>query len=185
MKLCQHYTPGGSFFYKIYDRDGLVQCLTEFNLLTIIISEIYLCLNLKLPHNWTSQTWYNKSQAITCRIWIILSLLWFFCAEISIRPYHDIAVTGADIYTYFVSSLKVSPYPLDSLTMYFSWILVELRTLVHCVCNVWSSTLFQVVKLSHDTAIVKLLVYFSRILTFSRYDCGEVWSIPWGCVIIL
>ena len=47
------------------------------------------------------------------------------------------------------------------------------------------SNILHVVKLSYDTAVVKVLVEFLRILKFPQYSCGHVWSSPWSCVGIL
>ena len=112
------------FFLEIYNLNVPVHNLTECNVLTLSIAEGYLYLKLWLSHNWISQIRYNKSWVITCCILIILSFLWKpITYEIIIDPYLGVTVTREDIYAHIVSYLQVAPYPLDSLIMWFYWVL--------------------------------------------------------------
>ena len=109
---------GIHFFKDRYDSNGLAQCLAEWNLVNLSRSYGYLCLGLLFSHTWTYHIWYNKYWSRMCHIWIILIFLWKpITAKIIIRQYLGIAVVMSDVYSHFVSSLQVYPYPLGIFTM--------------------------------------------------------------------
>ena len=146
-------------FEEIYDRNGLMQHLDECDVITISRYEGYFCLKLQLIHNRTSQIWYDRYWARACHIRVILG---FLChTEVIIHPYLDVTTMRADIYAQFSIYLKIEPYSIERLTMFFSWILWESRALVHHIRNIWLITILQVVKLAYNTAIVEFWSKFS------------------------
>ena len=87
-----------------------------------------------------------------------------------------------DVFTQLVSYFQVVLYTIDSLTKLFSWILWELRELVHHVHNLWLITIHKLAKLTYNFVIVELLVKIFRNLKSSQYVSGEGWRIPWSYV---
>ena len=120
---------GLHFFYDIYDSTDHAQCLTECNVLFLSRSDIYLYLKFWLPYKWTPQILHNKSQAITCHIWIILEFFWKpITAEVIIRSYLDVAVVRADICPFFQfpSSRSISSCLTHHVVLLNPWIIAHI-----------------------------------------------------------
>ena len=74
-------------FEDLYDRNGLAQHFSEWNVLTLIITEGYFHLKLRLPHNWICRIWYEKYWAREFCIRFILGIRrQLIPAEVSINP---------------------------------------------------------------------------------------------------